>query len=155
VTITNDGVTILKEIEIEHPTAKMLVEVAKTQDDEVGTARRVRSSRGRAAQGSGILDRAGSPPDDHRERISHGGRGGVRRLRQLAFDVKRTDKTTLGSIARTAMSGRSVGTNSDFLADIAVEAVQSIVEEVAESSARTSTTSWSRRSTEGTSRTRR
>jgi len=36
VTITNDGVTILKEIEIEHPTAKMLVEVAKTQDDEVG-----------------------------------------------------------------------------------------------------------------------
>src|SRR3989337_3544659 len=36
VTITNDGVTILKEIEIEHPAAKMLVEVAKTQDDEVG-----------------------------------------------------------------------------------------------------------------------
>src|SRR5437660_1793331 len=55
----------------------------------------------------------------------------VRRLRQLAFDVKRTDKATLGSIARTAMSGRSVGTNADFLADIAVEAVQSIVEEVA------------------------
>src|SRR5438046_3656761 len=36
VTITNDGVTILKEIEVEHPAAKMLVEVAKTQDDEVG-----------------------------------------------------------------------------------------------------------------------
>src|SRR5436189_5195564 len=36
VTITNDGVTILKEIEIEHPTAKMLAEVAKSQDDEVG-----------------------------------------------------------------------------------------------------------------------
>src|SRR5213594_994190 len=36
VTITNDGVTILKEIEVEHPAAKMIVEVAKTQDDEVG-----------------------------------------------------------------------------------------------------------------------
>src|SRR3989442_4067163 len=55
----------------------------------------------------------------------------VRRLRALAFDVKRTDKDTLRSIARTAMSGRSVGTNADFLADIAVDAVQAIVEEVA------------------------
>mgnify|MGYP001604871687 CR=1 FL=1 len=36
VTITNDGATILKEMEIEHPAAKMIVEVAKTQEDEVG-----------------------------------------------------------------------------------------------------------------------
>src|SRR5660397_33544 len=36
VIVTNDGVTILREMEIEHPAAKMLVEVAKTQDDEVG-----------------------------------------------------------------------------------------------------------------------
>src|SRR6266571_3576640 len=88
VTITNDGVTILKEIEIEHPTAI------------------VNGYRMAAAEA-------------------------VRRLNQLAFAVKRDDKTTLRSIARTAMSGRSVGTNADFLAGIAVDAVQSIVEEIA------------------------
>src|SRR2546430_8651003 len=55
----------------------------------------------------------------------------VKLLRELAFSVKRTDKDTLRSIARTAMSGRSVGTNANFLADIAVDAVQAIVEEVA------------------------
>src|SRR5207244_274900 len=55
----------------------------------------------------------------------------VKLLRELAFAVKRTDKETLRSIARTAMSGRSVGTNANFLADIAVDAVQAIVEEVA------------------------
>src|SRR5207244_13619128 len=56
---------------------------------------------------------------------------GIRPLRALAFVVKRKDKGTLRSIARTAMSGRSVGTNADFLAQIAVDAVQAIVEEVA------------------------
>src|SRR5439155_21395642 len=55
----------------------------------------------------------------------------VRRLRAHANDVKRTDKDTLRSIARTAMSRRSVGANADFLADIAVDAVQAIVEEIA------------------------
>src|SRR5207237_4632341 len=56
---------------------------------------------------------------------------GVPRRRSLAVDVERTDKGTLRSIARTAMSGRSVGENADFLSGIAVDAVQAIVEEVA------------------------
>src|SRR5437667_4744213 len=132
VTITNDGVTILKEIEIEHPTAKMLVEVAKTQDDEVGDG-----TTSAVVLAGELLKEAESliEQEVHPTIIVNGYRmaaaEAVRRLRQLAFDVKRTDKATLGSIARTAMSGRSVGTNADFLADIAVEAVQSIVEEVA------------------------
>src|SRR5437660_495168 len=132
VTITNDGVTILKEIEIEHPTAKMLVEVAKTQDDEVGDG-----TTSAVVLAGELLKAAESliEQEVHPTIIVNGYRmaaaEAVRRLRQLAFDVKRTDKATLGSIARTAMSGRSVGTNADFLADIAVEAVQSIVEEVA------------------------
>src|SRR5438132_5860646 len=132
VTITNDGVTILKEIEIEHPTAKMLVEVAKTQDDEVGDG-----TTSAVILAGELLKAAESliEQEVHPTIIVNGYRmaaaEAVRRLRQLAFDVKRTDKATLGSIARTAMSGRSVGTNADFLADIAVQAVQSIVEEVA------------------------
>ena len=132
VTITNDGVTILKEIEIEHPTAKMLVEVAKTQDDEVG------DGTTSAVILAGELLKAAEnliESEVHPTIIVNGYRmaaaEAVRRLNQLAFAVKRDDKTTLRSIARTAMSGRSVGGNADFLAGIAVDAVQSIVEEIA------------------------
>src|SRR5207253_1380440 len=136
VTITNDGVTILKEIEIEHPTAKMLVEVAKTQDDEVGDG-----TTSAVVLAGELLKEAESliEQEVHPTIIVNGYRmaaaEAVRRLRQLAFDVKRTDKATLGSIARTAMSGRSVGTNADFLADLAVEAVQSMVEKIQASGA--------------------
>jgi thermosome len=132
VTITNDGVTILKEIEIEHPTAKMLVEVAKTQDDEVGdgTTSAVILSGELLKQAESLIEQ-----EVHPTIIVNGYRmaaaEAVKRLRALAFDVKRDDKATLRSIARTAMSGRSVGTSADFLADIAVDAVKSIIEEVA------------------------
>src|SRR5436189_26307 len=132
VTITNDGVTILKEIEIEHPTAKMLVEVAKTQDDEVGdgTTSAVVLAGELLKQAESLIEQ-----EVHPTIIVNGYRmaatEAVRRLRSLAFDVKRTDKETLRSIARTAMSGRSVGENADFLSGIAVDAVQAIVEEVA------------------------
>jgi len=44
ITITNDGVTILKEMDIDHPAAKMMVEIAKTQDAEVGDGRQLPSS---------------------------------------------------------------------------------------------------------------
>ncbi|HYT01027.1 MAG TPA: thermosome subunit beta [Thermoplasmata archaeon] len=133
VTITNDGVTILKEIEIEHPTAKMLVEVAKTQDDEVGdgTTSAVILAGELLKEAEDLIEQ-----EVHPTIIVNGYRmaatEAVRRLNALAFAVKRDDKTTLRSIARTAMSGRSVGAvNADFLADIAVDAVQSIIEEVA------------------------
>jgi len=132
VTITNDGVTILKEIEIEHPTAKMLVEVAKTQDDEVGdgTTSAVILAGELLKAAENLIEQ-----EVHPTIIVNGYRmaaaEAVRRLNQLAFPVKRDDKTALRSIARTAMSGRSVGANADFLAGIAVDAVQSIVEEIA------------------------
>jgi archaeal chaperonin len=132
VTITNDGVTILKEIEIEHPTAKMLVEVAKTQDDEVGdgTTSAVILSGELLKEAEFLIEQAIHPTiivNGYRMAAAEA----VKRLRALAFDVKRDDKSTLRSIARTAMSGRSVGTSADFLADIAVDAVKSIIEEVA------------------------
>src|SRR6266542_3321621 len=125
-------VTILKEIEIEHPTAKMLVEVAKTQDDEVGDG-----TTSAVILAGELLKAAESLIESqvHPTIIVNGYRmaaaEAVRRLNQLAFPVKRDDKTALRSIARTAMSGRSVGANADFLAGIAVDAVQSIVEEIA------------------------
>ena len=120
VTITNDGVTILKEIEIEHPTAKMLVEVAKTQDDEVGdgTTSAVILAGELLKEAESLIEQ-----EVHPTIIVNGYRmaaaEAVRHLRELAFAVKRNDKDTLRSIARTAMSGRSVGTNADFLAQMA------------------------------------
>ena len=132
VTITNDGVTILKEIEIEHPAAKMIVEVAKTQDDEVGdgTTSAVVIAGELLKMAERLIDQ-----EVHPTIIVNGYRmaeeEAVRRLQDVSFSVKRTDKETLRSIARTAMSGRSVGDSSDFLANIAVDAVLSIIEEVA------------------------
>ncbi len=132
VTITNDGVTILKEIEIEHPAAKMIVEVAKTQDDEVGDG-----TTSAVVLAGELLKMAESliEQEVHPTIVVNGYRmaaqEAVKRLQDIAFDVKRTDKDTLRSIARTAMSGRSVGDSADFLANIAVDAVLAIVEEVA------------------------
>ena len=131
VTITNDGVTILKEIDVEHPAAKMIVEVAKTQDDEVGDG-----TTSAVVVAGELLKEAESliEQEVHPTIIVNGYRmaaaEAIRRLESLAFPVKRDDVATLKSIAGTAMNGRSVGEHSEFLSDIAVKAVQAIVEEV-------------------------
>jgi len=132
VTITNDGVTILKEIEIEHPAAKMLVEVAKTQDDEVGDG-----TTSAVVLAGELLKNAESLVEQevHPTVIVSGYRmaaaEAVRAIEKIAFPVKRDDAKLLASIASTAMSGRSVGDSAAFLAEIAVKAVQAVVEEVA------------------------
>ncbi len=131
VTITNDGVTILKEIDVEHPAAKMIVEVAKTQDDEVGDG-----TTSAVVVAGELLKAAESliEQEVHPTIVVNGYRmaaaEGVKRLREIAFDVKRGDKKILKSIAQTAMSGRSVGDAREFLAEIAISAVDSIVDEV-------------------------
>ena len=131
VTITNDGVTILKEIEVEHPAAKMLVEVAKTQDDEVGDG-----TTTAVILAGELLKKAEALVDQnvHPTIIVNGYKLAAERaiqlLDDLAFDVKLENKELLRQIASTAMSGRSVGQSRDFLAEIAVKAVTSIFEEV-------------------------
>ena len=132
VTITNDGVTILKEIDVEHPAAKMLVEVAKTQDNEVGdgTTTAVVLAGELLKQAESLIEQ-----EVHPTIIVGGYRMAAaeaqKALKDIAFPVKRDDAKLLRSIAATAMSGRSVGDSAEFLADIAVKAVQSVVEEVA------------------------
>ncbi len=131
VTITNDGVTILKDIEVEHPAAKMLVEVAKTQDDEVGDG-----TTTAVILAGELLKKAEVLVDQnvHPTIIVNGYKLAAERavelLKDLAFDVKREDKALLKEIAMTAMGGRSVGSSREFFSDIAVKAVTSIVEEV-------------------------
>src|SRR5881628_2266204 len=132
VTITNDGVTILKEIEVEHPAAKMIVEVAKTQDDEVGDG-----TTTAVILAGELLKKAETLVEQnvHPTIIVNGYKIAAAKalelLNDLAFPVKAADTELLKEIASTAMSGRSVGTSRDFLGTIAVKAVKSIVEEVA------------------------
>src|SRR3989441_4314317 len=131
VTITNDGVTILKEIEVEHPAAKMIVEVAKTQDDEVGDG-----TTTAVILAGELLKKAETLVEQnvHPTIIVNGYKiaaaKAIELLDDLAFPVKATDTELLKEIASTAMSGRSVGTSRDFLGTIAVKAVKSILEEI-------------------------
>jgi thermosome len=129
VVITNDGATILKEIDIEHPAAKMVVEVSKTQDDECGdgTTSAVVLAGELLKKAEGLIEQ-----NVHPTVIANGYRlaaeEAVRILNSLGIKVNPNDDKSLRNIATTAMTGKSVGQNKDYLAEIAVKAVKSIME---------------------------
>jgi len=131
IVITNDGATILKELDIEHPAAKMVVEVAKTQDNECGDG-----TTSAVVLAGELLKKSESLIDQnvHPTVISNGFRlashEAVRVLKEIGFSVAASDKKTLKLIASTAMTGKGVGGERDMLSDIAVEAVTAIAEKV-------------------------
>ncbi|HOT06202.1 MAG TPA: thermosome subunit alpha [Methanotrichaceae archaeon] len=130
VVITNDGVTILKEMDIEHPAAKMMVEIAKTQDQEVGdgTTTAVVLAGELLKQAEDLLEQ-----EIHPTVIAAGYRAAADKsieiLRGLAVEVSAKDKDLLRKIAITAMTGKGSQSAREDLADIAVNAVLSIVDE--------------------------
>jgi thermosome len=129
VVITNDGATILKEIDIEHPAAKMVVEVAKTQDNECGDG-----TTSAVVMAGELLKKAENLIEQnvHPTVIANGYRlaseEAVKILKNLGIKVDAKDEKMLRNIAMTAMTGKSVGANKDYLADIAVRAVKAVVE---------------------------
>jgi len=129
VVITNDGVTILKEIDVEHPAAKMLVEVAKTQDEECGdgTTTAVILAGELLKKAEALIEQ-----NVHPTVISGGYRAAATKAREIledvAIPVTADDKETLMDIARTAMISKSVSASRDLLADVAVKAVSAVVE---------------------------
>ncbi|MEM2839360.1 MAG: thermosome subunit alpha [Thermoplasmata archaeon] len=130
ITVTNDGVTILKDLEVEHPAAKMIVEVAKTQDEEVGdgTTSAVVIAGELLKKAEGLIEQ-----DVHPTVIANGFRMAANEAKKLleniGFDVKPSDIAILKKIARTAMTGKSVSDAArDKLADIVVKAVTQIAE---------------------------
>ena len=131
IVITNDGATILKELDIEHPAAKMVVEVAKTQDNECGDG-----TTSAVVLAGELLKKSESLIDQnvHPTVISNGFRlaaqEAVKILKGMGINVSPGDKKTLNLVAQTAMTGKGVGGEKDLLADIAVEAVSSIVEKI-------------------------
>ena len=129
VTITNDGVTILEEMQIEHPSAKMIVEVAKTQEDEVGdgTTTAVVIAGELLKNAEDLLDK-----EVHPTVIAKGYRLAEEKaqeiLNEMAEDVSDKDTNLLRNIAITAMTGKGAESSKEKLADLTVKAIKAISE---------------------------
>ncbi|TRZ70815.1 MAG: thermosome subunit [Nitrosopumilaceae archaeon] len=133
VTITNDGATILKEIDVQHPAAKMLVEISKTTDNEVGDG-----TTSAVILAGALLENAELLLDQnvHPTIIVDGYRKAAKKAKQFLQEIAETvtanDKTILNKIAKTSMQTKLVRKNSDQLADIIVKAVLAVAEKEGE-----------------------
>jgi len=125
--VTNDGVTILEEMQIEHPAAKMIVEVAKTQEAEVGdgTTTAVILAGELLKNAELLLDK-----EIHPTVITKGYRIAAEKsqeiLNKIAEDITHKDTQRLKEIAMTAMTGKGAEASKEHLAELAVRAVQQI-----------------------------
>ncbi len=130
IVITNDGVTILEEMEIEHPAAKMLVEVAKTQEDEVGdgTTTAVVLAGKLLENSERLLDQKIHPTV-----IARGYRIAAEKsqeiLDKIATKISQKDDTLLRNIAITAMTGKGAEIVKEKFSDIIVRAVKQVRDE--------------------------
>ncbi|MDH4221382.1 MAG: thermosome subunit beta [Candidatus Bathyarchaeota archaeon] len=131
VTITSDGRTVLDEMDIQHPAAKMMVEVAKTQDEEVGdgTTTAVIVAGELLGKAEELMDKKVHPTvivDGYRKAADKA----LETLEKIAISVRPTDKDFLGRVAMTAMASKMVAENREQLAEIAVEAVLHVTNKV-------------------------
>jgi len=130
VVVTNDGVTILKEMDIEHPAANMIVEVAETQETEVGdgTTTSVVVSGELLSEAEDLLEQ-----DIHATTLAQGYRQAAEKAKELlddaAIDVSADDAETLEKIAATAMTGKGAENAKDVLSSLVVRAVQSVADD--------------------------
>jgi thermosome len=130
ITITNDGAAILKEIDVEHPAAKMVVEVAKTQDDMVGdgTTTAVVLAGELLGKAEELLDQ-----NIHPTVIVAGYRKASQKalenLDKISIGVDLDNREILKKVALTSMASKSVGIASEHFAEIALDAVKLISEQ--------------------------
>ena len=131
VTITNDGVTILKNIDVEHPAAKMVVEVAKTVDQQRddGTTTALILSGELLKKAKELLDQ-----NIHPTIIAKGytlaAEKAIEILEKNAISIDSKDKEMLKDVAQTSLASKSSSTHKEKLAELAVTAVNSIAEEI-------------------------
>ena len=128
VVITNDGATILKEMDIEHPAAKMVVEVAKAQDDEVGDG----TTTAAVLVGELLKESEELLSEDVHPTVIAAGftlaaRKAAELLNEMAFSG---DDATLKNVAMTAITGKGAEMMLGKIADIVVEAVRLVAEDV-------------------------
>ena len=130
ITITNDGATILKEIDVQHPAAKMMVEVAKATDSEVGDG-----TTSAVVLAGALLEKAESLIDDdiHPVIIADGYKKASKKamefLSEITISIESKDKETLEKIANTSMQTKLVSVEATDLAKLVVDAVLKIIEE--------------------------
>jgi len=130
VTVTNDGVTILQEMQIEHPAAKMIVEVAKTQEEEIGdgTTTAVVVAGELLKQAEELLEQ-----NIHPTVIVRGYRQAAEKaqeiLKSIAENVSSEDDEILKKIASTAICGKGAESAKEKLSELAVRAVKKVSDE--------------------------
>ena len=130
ITITNDGATVLDEIDVQHPAAKMMIEVAKTQDDEVGDG-----TTTSVILAGEILKKAGELMDENiHPSIIIGGyqkasEVALEALERLALEVDLDDRETLMKLANTSMRSKTVSSARDHLSGIVIDAILLVREE--------------------------
>ncbi|WP_448577757.1 thermosome subunit alpha [Thermosphaera sp.] len=131
VTVTNDGATIVKEMEVQHPAAKLLVEVAKAQDAEVGdgTTSAVVLAGAFLAKAEELLDQ-NIHPSIIIEGYTKALRESLKILGDIAVKVEPTDKEALKKVVMTTISSKYIGGNviSNKLADMTIEAALTVAE---------------------------
>src|SRR3989344_4457370 len=129
IVITNDGVTILEEMEIEHPAAKMMVEVAKTKNEEVGdgTTTSVILAGELLKKAEELLEQ-----EIHPTVITKGFKlakeEALKIMEEISIPVSLKDQDVLEKIAITAMSGKSIERYSPEMAKLVVDAVKTVAE---------------------------
>ena len=130
IVITNDGVTILEEMEIQHPAAKMIVEVAKTQDEEVGDG-----TTTAAVFVGELLHKSEELLNKHIHStvITKGYRlakdEALKVLDEISVSVSTKNKDTLEKLAITSMTGKSSEVAKEYLARISIDAVLQVAED--------------------------
>nr|WP_218839221.1 thermosome subunit beta [Natronoarchaeum philippinense] len=130
VTITNDGVTILQEMDIDNPTAEMIIEVAETQEDEAGdgTTTAVATAGELLKNAEDLLEQ-----DIHPTAIIKGFHLASEQARKevddIAEDVDASDEELLRSVAETSMTGKGAELNKEHLSQLIVDAVRQVTVE--------------------------
>ncbi len=129
IVITNDGATIMKEMDVQNPAAKMIVEIAKTQDSEVGdgTTTAVVLAGELLAGAETLLDK-----DVHPNAIIDGYRDAARKaqeiLEKIAIPIKPDDEARLKQVAMTSLNTKGIFGSQNRFAELAVEAVMQVTE---------------------------
>ncbi len=133
VTITNDGATMLKDIDVQHPAAKMIIEIAKTIDNEVGdgTTSSVVIAGALLQNAEELINRGVHPTvivDGYRKAAHEA----LRILNKIAIRIEPTDKVTLTKVVRTSMASKLVSNESAALGAIIVNALLQVAERTAD-----------------------
>ena len=129
IVITNDGATIMKEMDVQNPAAKMIVEIAKTQDSEVGdgTTTAVVLAGELLAGAETLLDK-----DVHPNAIIDGYRDAAGKaqeiLEKIAIAIKPDDEARLKQVAMTSLNTKGIFGSQNRFAELAVEAVMQVTE---------------------------